>query len=451
MRKEITELTARHAKAASGRLNIKDTIVSGFTLRVSPAGAKTFAMMMRDGTGRNRTYTIGSYPELSVKQARAMAEKIRHGVRYEGICDPRPNGTEEIGPTTLRELLDEAAPMFGKTKRGWRPRGGPGSKSNMRSTIEIVFAPLLDRRVEALTEQDIARCANGYKPLRPLAGKDSANGQVSRAMSYLAPVFDWASHRGKKFRKIGAGRERVLTTPVVRLVQDPSVDDPSITGIRERVLTVQEIVAILPLLTFPAHPRLRRRNLLLAKDYGPIAMKFLFLTLARREEVSTARWRDFDFSNGVWTKSNVKATDGVPRIQSLPLSKAALDLLKSLPGYGGNPSAYVFPNRAGGPLDNWGRTTSAIQTASGTADWTRHDGRRTSSTLLEELGVAVQTIDAILGHKNRFANAALSGSAGHYLIATRILNVTEDPKAAALNKLAEAFEIILAQVAMKAA
>lgn len=448
-RKEITDRLARNAKTGpdQSRMNIKDTVVQGFTLRVTGAGAKSFAMMMRDATGRNRTYTIGSYPELSVKEARSMAEKIRHGVRYGGVINPAPTGEEAASDLTLRQLLDEVEPAFAKTKKGWRPRGGPESKSNMRSTIETVFAPLLDRPIEVLSALDIAECAAGYAPVRPLKGKETANGQVSRALSYLSTALDWASHRGK-FKKIGAGRKPALRTPVVRDVHDPSTDDPTITGKRERVLSVVELVAILPLLTYPAHPKLRRRNMLPKNDYGPIAMKFLFLTVARREEVSTARWKDFDFVNGVWHKPDTKTKAGeIIRGQSLPLSKAALDLLKGLPGYSAaQPSDFVFPNRDGGVQDNWQRISGVIQEASGTSDWTRHDVRRTGSTLMRELGVAIETIDAILNHTNPLANANVSGSAGHYLIATRILTEMDDPKAAALNKLAAAYDVILAQV-----
>lgn len=182
-------------------------------------------------------------------------------------------------------------------------------------------------------------------------------------------------------------------------------------------------------------------------------MMFLFLTVARREEVSTACWKDFDFFNGVWNKPDTKTKAGeTVRGQSLPLSTAALDLLRSLPGYNAHePKDLVFPNRDGGIQDNWQRISEIIQEASGTTDWTRHDVRRTGSTLMEELGVAIQTIDSILNHTNRFANANVSGSAGHYLIATRILNETDDPKAVALNKLAEAYDVILAQVGNRTA
>ncbi|WP_340109954.1 integrase family protein [Pikeienuella sp. HZG-20] len=443
MKKEITELLAKHAKTDAKRLNIKDTVVQGFTLRIGRSGAKSFAMMMRDKSGRNRTYTVGGYPEFSVKEARAMAERIRHGVRYGGVSAPTRTGDEQRSSVTLGDLLDEAQPIFAASRKGWRPRGNPGSKSNMRSTIETVFAPLLSDPVEALTEEDIARAIRTYTPSRPIKGKTTANGQISRAMSYLAPVLDWAAHRGK-FAKIGAGRLRRIDTPVLRLVYDPSSNDPTIKGFRTRVLSVGELTAVLPLLLYPAPEQLRRPRLLLPNDFGPVAMKFLFLTLARREEAATARWRDFDFRNGVWTKPTVKAMGGRDRAQSLPLSQAALALLRALPGYAhGLPDDYVFPNGRGGPLDNWDRISAAIYEASGTAGWTRHDVRRTGATLLEELGVAVQTVDEILAHTNRFRSASVSGSAGHYMVATRILNTTEDPKEAALNKLASAYDLIV--------
>lgn len=204
-------------------------------------------------------------------------------------------------------------------------------------------------------------------------------------------MFDWAAHRGK-FAKIGAGRGTKLATPLVHLVHDPSDSDPTIVGKRDRVLSVDEITAILPLLTYPAPAALQREEIAAEDDYGPIATKFLFLTLARVGEVSAARWKEFNFRNGVWTRQ-VKDTrgEGMPRIVELPLSKTALDLLKSLPGYKTrDPEAYVFPNSAGGFQGNWDRISKLIQKVSGTKDWTRHDIRRTGATLLKELEVAIQ-------------------------------------------------------------
>ena len=121
----------------------------------------------------------------------------------------------------------------------------------------------------------------------------------------------------------------------------------------------------MPLLQYPAPEKIRRRNILPENDYGPVAMRFLLLTLARREEVANARWRDIDFLNGVWIKPEVKDTTGKGRSQRLPLSHAAVDLLQSLPGYSKRDGAeFIFPNRDGGKLDNWNRIGEQIQKGS---------------------------------------------------------------------------------------
>ncbi|WP_170593070.1 tyrosine-type recombinase/integrase [Ruegeria arenilitoris] len=439
---EITDKTAKYAEVRSKRYHIKDTKVEGFTLRVMPSGRKTMAAMVRDHQGKMCTITIGAYPEMSIKEGRERCRKIAYGLKYGGDEFEMPVGAEKGDPTTLKQLLNEVQPVFATNKKGWRPRGGAESKSNMRSTIECVFSKLLCKPVEGITETDLAACASAYKPKRPLNGKSSANGQVSRALAYLAPVCDWAAQRGE-YSKVGAGRLRKLNAPYVHRVHDPSMSDPSIKGIRERVLSEEELAAVLPLLTYPAHPDLRRRNVLPEKDFGPIAMKFLFLTLARVSEVSNARWQDINFKSGVWTRK-VKATEGGEREDSLPLSRAAMDLLKSLPGHSSAaPDDYVFPNRDGGMLSNWDRTSSSVFKSSKTTQWTRHDIRRTGSTLLKELRTPVETIDAILAHLDPLSKSGASGSAKHYLSVIRILEGIEDPRAEALNKLAQAYEVIV--------
>ncbi|MDB2579286.1 integrase family protein [Tateyamaria sp.] len=443
----LTDKLVQNITTDKPRLQITDAKTTGLKLRISRSGHKSFALMIRNNAGKYETFTIGSYPDISLKQAREVALQIRVDLKINGEFKPTPPCVARVEKITLRQLLDEVQPVFALTKKSWRPRGGPESSAYTRNTIERVFAPLLDKPIEALTAEEFGLVANAYKPVRPLKGKATANGQVSRALSYLSPVLDWAAHQGRKFGKIGAGRPNRLNAPELRRIHDPASTDPTISGKRERVLSVEEIAAIFPLLQYPAPQKLRRRNMLPKNDFGPIALRFLLLTLARREEVAAARWRDIDFANGVWVKPEVKDTTGKRRSQRLPLSGAALDLLKTLPGYTkGAGDAFVFPNRDGGRIDNWNRIAEQVQKGSKTSDWTRHDLRRTGATLLEELQVPVQTVEAILDHTNRFANAGVSGSASHYMIATRILNETEDPKVVALTKLSAALDHIVATV-----
>nr|WP_319949446.1 integrase family protein [uncultured Shimia sp.] len=442
---DLTVMFIRNIKPTGKRFNYTDLKCPGLKVRVSAKGRITFAAMFRNKAGKYTTYTIGNYPDVSLSSARATANDLRKEVQILGMERPSVPAVAKVDDITLRELVVEVQPVFAKNKKSWRPRGGAESSAYTRNAIERVFAPLLDKPVETLTAEDFAMVANAYKPVRPLKGKTTANGQVSRALSYLSPVLDWGAHRGRKFGKIGAGRPTRLNVAELRRIHDPASDDPTIKGKRERVLNAEEIAAIVPLLQYPAPEKIRRRNMLPKNDFGPAAMRFLLLTLARREEVANARWQDIDFLNGVWVKPEVKDTSGEGRSQRLPLSQAALDFLKALPGYSkGDKKAFVFPNRDGGKLDNWNRITMQIQQGSKTSDWTRHDLRRTGSTLLEELQVPIQTIDEILDHTDRFAKTGVSKSASHYMIVTRIMNDTVDPKVAALTKLGDALDNIVA-------
>lgn len=440
----LTDKLIQSIKTTKPRIQITDTRTSGLKLRVSRSGHKSFAVMIRDNAGKYSTWTIGTYPDISLKEAREIALQTRVDLKVKGKAKPTAPAVSRAEKITLRQLLEEVQPTFAKTKKSWRPRGGPKSSSFARNAIQRVFSTLLDKPVETLTAEDFGRVANAYTPVRPMRGKETANGQVSRAISYLSPVMDWAAHRGARHGKIGAGRFARLDVAELRRIHDPATTDPTIQGKRDRVLSVEEIAAIYPLLKYPAPQAIARAKVPADLDYGPIAMRFLLLTLARREEVASAKWADFDFKNGVWIKPDVKDTTGQGRSQRLPLSIAALDLLKCLPAYQNRrPGAFVFPNRDGGKLDNWNRIAAQVQKGSKTTDWTRHDLRRTGSTLLEELQVPVQTVEAILDHSNRFANAGVSGSAGHYMVATRIMNDVEDPKVIALNKLSAALEHIV--------
>ncbi|WP_373236466.1 tyrosine-type recombinase/integrase [Cohaesibacter celericrescens] len=440
----LTDKLIQSLATNESRLHITDTKTVGLKIRVAKSGLKSFALMARDAKGMNRTITLGRYPEISLKKARELADYARIEIKHGQVNQAYVSVAPKHERTTLRDLLDEVEPIFAVKLKGWRLRGKPGSRPEMRSTIECVFGSLLDKQVESISEEQLSGIVSSYRPVRPLVGKDTANGQVSRAMTYLSRVLDWAAHRGKDFIKLGAGRPVSLNVPDMKKISDPSSSDPTITGRRDRVLDVYEIRAIYPLLSYPPHLTLRRQNIPLEKDFGPIAMMFLLLTVSRREEVANARWSHINFENGVWFKPEVKEKNVGVRSQHLPLSTAAVNLLRSLPGSSkGDPFAYVFPNSVGGKLGNWNRISEKIQTVSNTRNWTRHDLRRTGATMLKELQVPLHIVEEILAHTNPFAKSDVSGSAVHYMDAVRILVDLDDPIVVALNNLHKALEYIV--------
>lgn len=445
-RLELTDAFLRKLKPSGKRFEVADGLQRGLYARVSPSGEASFAMRSRDAAGRLHTVTLGRYPDLKLREAREQTaiarQALKRGddVNAEKRARRSARGAPSLDVPTLGDVLDEYQAAFSDRRAEWRPKGPRSTRGNARRCIEAVFTSFLDLPVTAIVAADLADAMTGHRRKRP-GEKTTANGQVSRARAYLAPVLDWTAGRGR-FAKHGASREPKFEVADIRQTFDPARDDPTITGERDRVLSENELAALLPLLVHPAPKALGGRSKP-EKDFRPIAMRFLLLTAARREEAVELRRRDVDDRSGVWSKSRVKSTRGGPRKQSLPLSKAALDLLHGLPHFAtAAPGDFLFPNTVGRPLGNWDRFQTMIETASGTSGWHRHDLRRTASSLMLALGIPVSTIDRIIGHGDPLRRENVSGAAATYMRVTTALKGRQDPQVAALNTLAEALSEI---------
>jgi integrase len=125
-------------------------------------------------------------------------------------------------------------------------------------------------------------------------------------------------------------------------------------------------------------------------------MRLMLLTLLRRSEADGARWRDVDWKAGTLTIDAARSKNGQAHI--VPLPRQALELLREQVPEGAAQDALIFATRTGRPLPNWDRNTKAIHTASGTADWHRHDLRRTGATMLGDMGEIPDIIEACLNH-----------------------------------------------------
>ena len=353
-----------------GRKDLSDAALPGLRLRVTPNGVATWALACRDADGRMRRFQIGAYPAIGVSEARELARGLR--VKIRGGADPIAEGRRRRAITraaaegvgTLRHLLDLYGGPAPLPKRNAAQRQTEGAKVTpigpgvgqkswpvARGRIDRVFKSLLGRPLEALRSADLQMVADAY------AAKQIA----ASAVRCLRPVLKWGAARDYV-----SGATALLKPPVQ--VQR-----------RERVLTRAELKALLPFLQDTENSYRR-------------AMFFMLLTLARREEVGGAKWRDIDLISGHWRLPKTK--NGLDHV--VPLSGQAMDLLRAIGPKKGD--ALVFAGGTGGRLCNWDREAKSLMKASGTSDWTRHDLRRTGATLLGELGVEPHVIESALNH-----------------------------------------------------
>src|SRR5687767_13308478 len=118
----LTDVLLRKLKPNSDRqIDVFDSKVSGFAVRISPHGTKTFNLLYRIG-GRARRLTIGRYPLLSLSEARAKAEEALKAIG-EGL-DPaairivaRETYTERLFPAVVADFVNNYAK---RKTRGWR-------------------------------------------------------------------------------------------------------------------------------------------------------------------------------------------------------------------------------------------------------------------------------------------------------------------------------------------
>src|SRR5215471_17907533 len=85
------------------RIDYFDTNLPGFFIRVTPAGIKTFGAMYNHG-GRKRRYTIGTFPPLTLADARERAKDILRSA--EKGSDPQQEKTDIQAAGTFGELSD---------------------------------------------------------------------------------------------------------------------------------------------------------------------------------------------------------------------------------------------------------------------------------------------------------------------------------------------------------
>jgi hypothetical protein len=88
------------ALPAHGNRIVYDTEVKGFGVRVTAKGAKAFVLNYRTRSGRERRYTIGSFPSWTVSTARKEAKRLKDEIRVSGL-DPLKDIEADRGAPTV--------------------------------------------------------------------------------------------------------------------------------------------------------------------------------------------------------------------------------------------------------------------------------------------------------------------------------------------------------------
>ncbi len=137
-RAAITDVALRKLKPTGSRYEITDSIAVGLRVRVSAEGRINFILKARDAGSKLQTITLGQFPDISLKEARELANEKRLALKAGRDINKEKRtlraaaAEEAITAPTLSELIGEFELRFARNTRIWQPRGPRSPRSSAR-------------------------------------------------------------------------------------------------------------------------------------------------------------------------------------------------------------------------------------------------------------------------------------------------------------------------------
>lgn len=358
----LTDTAIRTAKPGDKPQKLYDA--DGLFLLLNPNGGKWWRFKYRIG-GKEKLLSLGTYPEISLKEARERRDDARKAVRN-GI-DPSAQRQSEKAAAILA-----AATSFEVIAREWMERQTDKSESTQNKNqwlLQFAIDAFGHRPIAEITPPMVlAACRTMEK-----AGKlETAN----RIRSKCSQVFRYAVATGRLERDPTTDLRGALKTPQVK--HRAALTDPK--QVAELLRDIDAYQGQLPTIC---------------------ALKLAPLVFIRPGELRAAKWADIDLEARQWSYTPPKTRNQTGTEHIVPLSSQALAILRELHALTGR-SAYVFPQ-----LSNMKKCmsentlNSALRRMGYTSEeMCGHGFRAIARTILDEvLDFRIELIEQQLAHK----------------------------------------------------
>jgi integrase len=372
----LTEVRIQKELIPKGKLyRVADA--AGLCLEVHPGGGRYWRFRYRFA-GKAKMISVGTYPEISLKEARNERDKARQSIR-EGI-DP-----------SVKRRLDEvarragAATTFERVAREWLTKQ------------KGVLAPSTFDKAEWLLEE-LAFPWLGNRPIRDIEPPEmlavlqrvEERGKIEtahRLKQKCSQVFRYAIATARATRDPCSDLRGALTP--VKVTNRAAITDPSALGALLRAIDGYSgsLVTV-------------------------SALRLAPLVFVRPGELRKAEWAEFDLEAAEWKIPAGKMKMKRPHI--VPLCRQAVEILRVLQPLTRR-SRYVFPSvrSAKNPMSE--NTVLAALRRMGYAkeEMTGHGFRSTASTRLHEKGWPTEVVERQLAHVEKNKVKAAYNHAEH--------------------------------------
>ncbi|MBX9621588.1 MAG: site-specific integrase [Alphaproteobacteria bacterium] len=368
-KKNKTKLTKRVVESAVPdpikRIEIWDTEITGFFVRVYPTGRKTYFLQYRNKKRETHKVKIGVHsPKTTTELARQMANRL--SLNIGAGEDPSIKTVSNNKEKTMQELAEEYLRLHAEPNKALQCY-----KDDMSKIKNIILKKYGHLRVNTITNLDLQKLHSElYKtPVK-----------ANRTIALLSTMFNFAIRWGwrsdnpvkgiKKYKEHG----------------------------RDRWLNDEEVQRLLTSLN-------NYRNQNVAN-----AIRLLVLMGSRKTEVLSAKWEQIDLERGTWT---MRARSTKQRkMEYLPVSSPVLEILTNMKTHADSP--FLFPGKVPGqPLKDPKKAWNTIRNKAGVSDVHIHDLRHTFASHLVSSGVSLSIVGKLLGHTQasttqRYAHLAVA-------------------------------------------
>jgi integrase len=383
MKVEITRNLLREIKAGKTAIDIADTKLPGFCIRVMPSGAIRYSIRYTDAYGKQVRHSLKkSFPAVNVSDARELA-RIELGKVAAGDSPAAERKAISKGKISLFDFIDRHYEPYLKSK----------SKNHAAtvSRIKKSFAAFKDTpliQIDALSIEQwrAGKIAAGLSPVT-----------VNRDVGALRPLFsravEWkilAEHPLKSVKAL-----KSTADPIIRYLSDAeelrlraALDHREVRGRDARTRA-------------NAWRAARRYNLLpeldgtLFIDYLTPAVLLSINTGLRQGELIQMQWGDVDLDRRLLTIRGEYAKSGKTR--HVPLNDEALSVLTQWKRQQGD-SSLVFPSRDDKPIAEVKTAWRKLLADAEINQFRWHDMRHHFASRLVMAGVDLNTVRELLGH-----------------------------------------------------
>lgn len=381
MKEKITAKLLSSLKVSGREYEIHDTAITGFFIRVTAAGAKSYVVTW----ARGRKKTLGRVGIMTLDQARQEATQYLSEARKLGEPLAVTQGRKGATLPSLREFIDD-------TYMPWFMAHHKGHAKTLH-TLSNNFAAVMPQRIDAISGRDLEQIRTGWMQ----AGNKPST--VNRKMGSISGVFsravEWEyidTHPMVKLKQL-----KVDSLGLVRYLLDDEGKRlrEALDSRQDEMRSERESAN-----KWRADRGKQQKQSLMHTPFTDHLKPMVLLSLntgMRRGELFDLKWSAVNFSTKTITAAGDTTKTSLTR--HIPMNKETVNVLERWKKQAGT-SLYVFPSQEGGRLEDVKSAWLRLLERAKIENFRWHDMRHDFASRLVMAGVPLNTVRDLLGHSD---------------------------------------------------